>query len=377
MNNLKIVWCFLAFLFVHIMPVLGQYSTLDSIKINNITFKETADKIYAELQTADTANKEIIAGYYYEIATLSFMLDSEKLQLPRTMAYIDTALKINYTKKNLEFRGFLNLMTKNYIEAVKDFKRVEMLDTTGIAQTWYYISATSFDANDNTTACEYMQKALSKNFMDGLYYVGMACRECDVELSKILKQDLFLQIIYNYLAEDAADYAQEVLKKMQVVYPDNSITYLAKGYYFLYNNNLEASIKELNSAVKLDASNAAAYYLLSRIYLNQHKYKESEKAINAALKTKIDNPSFLLQRARINFNTKDYRSAIRDCSIVKEQDAGCENGAAYLITVMIYLSDEKMKISKSSEICNNLKLAKSFDAENSAIDVLIKENCNK
>lgn len=357
------------------MSIYGQNSLTDSMNYKIEKFNNIRDKIYGEIKKTDTVNKEIIAGYYYEIATMSYMLDSEKVQMPRTMAYIDTALTISYMRKNIEFRGFLNLMSKNYAAAVRDFKNVEKLDTTAITQTWYYIAAASFELNNNATACEYMKNVLEKGFDDGLYYIGKACRECSNGLEKSISQELYLQLVYNYLAEEAVDYAQEVLKKMKVVYPENSNTYLANGYYFLYNNNMEASIKELNAAVKKDANNAAANYLLSRIYLNQNKYKESEKSINAALKTKKDNPSFFLQRARVNFASKDNKSALKDCSLVKELNSSCENGGAYLITAMIYITDVKSKDSKKAEICNNLKMAKLYDPENGSLDGLIDAHC--
>ena len=194
---------------------------------------------------------------------------------------------------------------KNYVEAIKAYKKASELNPNRIDEFFNVLIKNGDDLNaqgNYPAAFDYYKKAATMNYHDeniieklsALF--GSSGNVNDEEnfcksLTEINPEDVvahaFLGTLYLTLNED--DKALISLQKAASLAPEEPKTLLLLGMAYLKSKRYDEAIKYFNDTLKLAPKDLTAHYLLGLTYEQKNDYKTAKKYFKQALKISPNN----------------------------------------------------------------------------------------
>ena len=268
------------------------------------------------------------------------------------LASLSKAYDINSNEKILLLEGKINILTKNYKNAIEKYEEALTLCPNNF-DIISAIGSLYLKLNDSQSALDYFTNAINLNpkYSDSL--LGLAS-------------------IYQYQAE--YEQALYQYKLANVSNPSSSLMWNNLGLCFFAKNKLITATSCLKKAIYFDPFQWIVHYNLGLIYLSSQQYASAFIYMNAAASLKNEHPVIFMYLGVILSELDDIASAINyyDRSIqLKPTYVTYYNYTVSLVKKDMY-GNAKEKFAKFKEMYNKERNKNAEDVKviNEAMGVL-------
>ncbi len=132
-----------------------------------------------------------------------------------------------------------------------------------------------------------------------------------IKAYKLFLMKNYIDIAQDYMKKRNFVTALDLFKKVQKMFPEESIVYYHLGVYYLEKQEPDLAEEMLRKAIELDPKNLLAYNYLGATYAFEEKFERAIEVWKRSLNIEPDNLLILMNIGKALLNTRKFQEATR------------------------------------------------------------------